>query len=160
MLRNLLFIICIFSVSCTSNRIKDRNVQIVIDIPFSYKYDLNKGIYTVFFDGRPPLEVKFSFTNKEWDKIANSYYELQLNEIKGITEIEDECQIMPKFYTILNITTRNGSQRIKIDDSCDNFYISNWVKAHRINKFINIVFEILKSKKEIKNAPYSNIMYL
>jgi hypothetical protein len=162
MYRLLFAILCILLLSCTANKAKDKNIQIIIDLPSSYKYDLNKRVYTIFFLSRPPLEVQFSLTDKEWDKIVDAYYSLELDELKGKTEI-GECLTlltMPHFQTMLNIKTKLGLQQIKIENDCDDFPISVSAKAGRINKFLDVVFEILKKKKEIQNAPNSDIMYI
>lgn len=160
MFRFLLLTLSIIVNACSSGKIKEDKLEIEIDIPASYNYNLNKQVYRVFFLSKPPLEINFSLTNDEWNEIIKKYYELELDEFKGETTIEDECQIMPKFYTILNVKRVSGLQQIKIDEDCVNFYISNYVRANKVKKFLKFVFAILQSKKEIKNAPKSDILYI
>lgn len=151
---------------CSSNNINDKNIEIVIEFAQSYKYDLHKEVYTVFYINKPPDEIKFHLSDNEKRKIIGKYYDLDINKISGKdkitgnTYIEDKCMIMPKLFTIIHVKGKDKLQEIQIDVGCDDFYLSNFSKAKRIKKFLQFVDGIVKSKPQIKNAPTSNIMYM
>lgn len=67
---------------------------------------------------------------------------------------------MPKFYTILHIKSTSCVQKIKLDEDCEEFEISDRNKVRRVKNFLRFVSEIKRSKPEIKAAPTSDIMYL
>lgn len=159
MKRYLILIIAIIFNACASKQ-KDENIKIVIDYPNSYRYDLDKQVFTVFFSTKPPLEIKFSITKHERTKIKNEYYKLGIDDFAGNTDFADKCVIMPKLYTMLSIKTGSKIQRIQIDEGCNNFVLSNFIKANRVKSFLNLIRNILQSKPQIKNAPTSDIIYL
>ena len=159
-----LFLIVIF-LGCSSNN-KDKNVEIIIEDAQSYKYDLKKEVYTIFYTNKVPTEIKFDLSKEEKDKIAEKYYDLRINKISGNDKrsksiyIEDDCMTMPKLFTKIHLRTKNNLQEIKIDEGCNNFKLSNFNKAKRIKEFIQFVKQIVKSKPQIKNAAESNIIYM
>ena len=150
--------------------IKDKNLEIQIEDAQSYKYDLSKGIFTIFFMGKTPLKINFQLTNDEKNKIIDKYYELGINQIAGKNEIagniyiEDNCLDMPKLTTILKVKSKGRLQMIEIDTSCDDFYqpfyLSNYNVPKRLKDFLQFIFTILQSKPSIKNSPQSDIMYM
>ena len=149
-----------------TDRAKDKNLEIIIEYAQSYKYDLTRSVYTVFYLDKPTTEIKFSLSNEEKNKIIEKYYDLRIHKISGIDKemgtiyIQDRCWIMPKLYTILHVKAKNRLQDIQIDESCDDFHWRNSNRAKRINKFLQLIDEILQSKPEIKNAPKSDIGYM
>ena len=46
---------------------------------------------------------------------------------------------MPKDRTILEVKTKGRKQEIQIDLYYDSFYLSNFIEANRVKKFINFV---------------------
>ena len=158
------FLVLIF-LGCTSNN-KDKNLEIIIEDAQSYKYDLKGEVYTIFYTDKGFSEIKFDLSKEEENKIAEEYYDLRINKIAGDDKrfeniyIEDDCMTMPKLFTKIHVKTKNKLQEIKIDESCNNFKLSNYNEAERIKKFIRFVKQIVKSKPQIKNAPESNIMYM
>jgi len=144
----------------------DKNLQVVIKNALSTKVDLMKGIYTVFFIGKPPLEVKFELTPAEKEQVINKYYSLALYELKEVDPqwktiyIEDECMIMPKTYTYLTVEWDNVTQQIQIDEACDDYSQGKSDRAQRVKAFLHFVNEIIKAKPEVKTAPESDIFYI
>lgn len=151
--------------SCSQKQ-EENDIEIIIEEPQSYKYDLTHRVFTTYYMTKPKIEVKFKLSEDEESAIKKKYYDLkiyeinQINNITGNTLIDDDCGTMPKFYTIIKIKKPASSQEIQIDKSCDNFYLSNFVIAHRIKEFIKIVTDILQSKPEIENVPKSDIIYM
>ncbi|HZH94309.1 MAG TPA: hypothetical protein VEY06_00430, partial [Flavisolibacter sp.] len=77
---------------------KNDNIEIVIQIAQSYRYDLHRGTYTTFNMQRDTI-INFHLTEEEKRQIVHKYYSLGLDDLNGKQEIEDNCLIMPKLYT-------------------------------------------------------------
>lgn len=114
-MKNSFFVCAIILLSCSQPKIKDKNIEIIINSSQSYKFDLKKEIFTVLYLSKPSTELKFHLTKEEKSKIIDKYYSLDIDEIRGKTTIEDECMYMPKSYTILKVNSKNISQEIEID---------------------------------------------
>ena len=71
----------------------DKNLRVVIKNGLSDKVDLMKGVYTVFFIGKPPVEVKFELTSAEKAQIINKYYFLALYELKEVNALSKNCSL-------------------------------------------------------------------
>lgn len=145
---------------------QDRNLQIIIQYAQSYKVDLMKGLYTVLFINKPPLNVEFDLNLIEKAKIIDKFYALKLDEqmpdkVNSATmSFDDNCFIMPKIYTYLNVKGDSLAMQFKIDESCSDFIQPNADKAKKVKAFLDLVNEILKRKAELINAPKSDIFYL
>ena len=161
-----IFLTFLVIMSCSESHIKNPNIDIIIEESTSYKYDLKKGIFTTFYVSKPKLEINFKLSEHENEIITKQFYDLQIQKIRKIDKeigninIKDECDIMPKFYTFLKIKSVESFQEIQIDESCDDFYLSNFTEAKRIKAFLKYVMAILQSKAEIQMAPKSDIIYL
>lgn len=161
---------CHAKVTPETNRKKvpvDYNLEVVVKYALSNKIDLVKGLYTVFFMGKPQTDIKFKLSPSEKQRIIEKYYSLalyELNEVNkttGTVYIEDECMIMPKFYTYLTFKKDSLTQNIQIDEDCDEYNSSDISEAaERVKEFIRFFNGIIRTKPEIKNAPASNIIYL
>lgn len=162
------YVWCVFLLgySCSSNEIIEKITKLEIEDAHSYKYDLDKCIYTVFYMDKQPLEIPFSLTAVEKEQILRAYNELkisELNEKNAITNnilIEDNCMTMPKLFTTLNISANGISRQIQIDEECKSYSFNNLWKAKRVKEFLSVIWKILKSKSEIKNAPKSDVIYM
>lgn len=146
--------------SCSSKQgARAEKLEIVIEDAQSYKYDLSKQTYTVF--GRySDTTVNFRLTNLEKKEIADKYYALRLDEIQGKQMIEDNCEMMPKLFSVLKINSKYQSQEITIDDGCGNYKGLFDTKGKRVVAFLQFVADIIRSKPEIMNAPKSDRVYL
>lgn len=148
----------------------DRNLRIQINYALSYKIDLTEEKYTVFLVGNPDFKqvaVKFSLLATEREAIIMKYYALSLHELiphydsTGDHSIEDECMVMPKLYTQLTIISDNKTQKIKVDEDCEDYSTAERSRlAKRIKAFNQFVYDIVKVKPSVKKAPLSDIMYL
>lgn len=171
----LLILILSLSLSCgskfnpDSNKQKtaiDKNFHLVIEYAQSSKVDVTKGVYTVFFVDRPPLNIKFLLSASERKQIIDKYYSLSIDELNDIDEmtgtvyIEDKCMIMPKTYTYVTVRRDSTIQKIQIYEECDDYSFNMSNKAKRVKAFLQYVDKIIQSKSEVKNAPRSNIMYI
>ena len=145
---------------------QDRNLQIIIQHAQSYKIDLMKGIYTVLFINKAPLNIEFDLNLIEKAKIIDKFYALKLDEqmpdiVNSATmSFDDNCFIMPKIYTYLNVKGDSLAMQFKIDESCSDFIQPNADKARKVKAFLDLVNEILNRKPELRNAPKSDIFYL
>ena len=167
MQRIIYFIVVLVSLSgCHSEKIRDKSLIITINVAQSYKYDLTKSEYTVYFMDRPDTILKFLLSPDEATKIVDKYYALEIDNITGVDKelgtiyIEDNCMIMPKPYTILHVKSKSKSQDIQIDEGCDNYSIDNAKRGKSVKAFLDFIRDIMKSKPEIKNAPHSNVIYM
>lgn len=117
--KNIIFVFLIFNISCSSHR-KTEPIEIVIKSNISYEYDLSHGLYTIFYNNKPPTVIPFHLTDIEIEKITGKYYSLKLDEIKKIDNrtgniyIEDKCMTMPKDCTILQVQTKERKQEYKL----------------------------------------------
>lgn len=164
-MKEIVFISVITLLSCSS-KVKDTNIEIIINDNQSYKYDLKNNVYTIYYMNKAATEIKFNLSKEEKHTIINSYYTLKIdkitdiNKITGNIYIDDKCTTMPKSFTKLHIKTNYSLQEIQIDEDCNDFYLSNYLKAKRIKRFLKVIRNILQSKPQIKNAPVSDIMYM
>ena len=156
-----IFISTVSFFSCNSYNPNDHlPIQVIITIGQSYKYDLKNQIYTVMNISKPSINVKFKLSDHEREKITDKYYALELNNIKTKTFIKDDCREMPKLITTLEVERQNSSHQIFIDIYCNRYSQFDSTKAIRVKDFINYVFDIIKSKSEIKNIPKSDMIYM
>jgi len=164
-MKKLFFLYLLALNSCSQTKIKEKNIDIIIEGSQSYKYDLTHEVFTVFYMSKAPTEIMFHLSNEEKSKIIDKYYALNLEQLKKIDSrtgniyIEDNCMTMPKDYTILRVKTKTISQVIQIDIGCDE-YNSNSNVARRIKEFIKYTLNIIQAKPEIKNAPTSDVIYM
>ena len=160
MLRLIFCIPLFWLISCSSNnKIKNNDIEFIIQESQSYKYDLSQHTYTVF-NMHGATTIHFNLSKNEKEQIVNEYYKLGLDNIHNDIKIEDDCTIMPKLYTTLIIRLHDKTHSLLIDDACSdfNFTLNNY--AQKIKTFLQFIYKILKEKPEIKNAPTSDIMYL
>lgn len=96
-----------------------------------------KGLYTVLFINKPPLNVEFDLNLIEKAKIIDKFYALKLDEqmpdkVNSATmSFDDNCFIMPKIYTYLNVKGDSLAMQFKIDESCSDFIQPNADKAKK-----------------------------
>jgi len=142
------------------------SIDIIIEFPQSYKYDLKNEVYSVYYMNKPPTNIKFHLSTIERRLIEKNYYSLGIDKLKIEGKkstkifIKDKCMTMPKDYFIIHITHAGTYQEIKIDASCDNFYAWNINNANRLKQFIKLILDIIYSKPAVKNAPKSDILYM
>ncbi len=152
--------IVILFLSCAHHTKNNINIELKMEIGNSYKYDILKELYVIYYINKPPTEIKFKLSDMEKKSINKKYYELNLDKLPEKLTIENNCNIMPKVFNVLNIKRDQLMQQIRIDRSCNDYSLFKKGKAKRINDFIDFIKNILNSKPEIKNAPKSNIHYL
>jgi hypothetical protein len=161
MFRLLMFGFLLTQTACLRNAaIVDPNIDISIAGAQSYKYDLTKQTYTVFRIFKADTIIHFELSVKEREQIIQQYYDLELNDIKGTHSIEDDCMIMPKLYTTLQVKSQHGLQEIMIDEECSDFKPGVTGEGKRIQVFLKFVKKIINSKPAISSAPQSDILYL
>ena len=166
MIRKKLYFILLILFSSCSLKPKHEPIEVIVKFNESYKYDLSKGEYTIFYLNQPPTIINFHLSAQEMKEIQNKYYSLNIDKIKKNDKrnekifMVDNCRIMPKDNTILNIQSKNIKQEIQIDLYCNSYPLSNWIEARHVKRFIAFVVKIIRSKPEIKNAPLSDILYM
>lgn len=147
-------------IGCSTKGPIDPSIEIQLEFPGSYKYDVKNEIYTVYFMEKPPLEVKFHLSDDEVNRIINKYYDLGINKLSQDLLIRDNCLTMPKVLTALRVKTKKQVQRIQIDEDCDDFKFSNSGKANRVKTFMKFIRDIIGAKPEVQKAPKSDFIYM
>jgi hypothetical protein len=148
----------IFFYGCSAK--KENELDITVQSAQSSKIDIGASTYTVYFISKEPSVINFQLSEEEKDEIVQAKKELLSNWEPVQTIIEDSCWYDPKLYTRLTINSKKGLSVIDIDGGCDNFYPGNSHYAIRVKKFIAKIYKTIKSKKEIEDAPESDIPYL
>ncbi|MDZ4793323.1 MAG: hypothetical protein SGI83_03510 [Bacteroidota bacterium] len=144
---------------CKIKNYSNERVDIVIEIVQSYKYDIGKKVYTVYFLEKKPNEIFFELSKEEDMKVQEKYYALNLDKCNGNFEIENNCLITPKLYTVVTMNSKNNKQRIKIYSDCNKYSSKDLKMAKRVNEFINFIIELVQKKPEIRNAIPSDMLY-
>lgn len=152
----LLVLITLFCLSCKKeNQIKN----ISIKEGMSSTTDMFHGKYVVNMMNTSPVTVNFKFSNSEKDTIQQVYLKNRLYKESDSIFLEDiNNELVPKIPTKYTIEfDDNSRQVIVIYNESDLDSIKG--KSNVIN-FIKRIRLILDSKKEIKNAPISNVEYI
>ena len=145
---------------CAGKRVIDRNIGIEVSFAQSWKADLKKDSFTMFYASKPALGIKLSLTDEERNQLVDSWYSLELDQFSGQTTISDNCMIMPKLNTVIRATTAAHSQEITIDAHCEDFSVFSAKKAERLKKFIKLFRAIVFSKPAVRDAPKSDVFYM
>jgi hypothetical protein len=149
----------LFLQSCSYHQRNQKGIEIVIEIVQSYKIDLKAEIYTVYFLTKEPLEIKFQLTEEERREIIDLFDSLKYNRKVDWEYIGDSCWDAPKLYTIVSIKPEEKIHKVYIDIGCGAYYHNDEQMAIQYKRLILLIRKILKSKKEIKEAPKSDIGY-
>ena len=137
----------------------NNSINLLLESGFDKKWDLNKGIYYVWVDGKF-IEVKFNLSKREMKKIVRNIYLYKIDKLHSKVNIADSCRIMPKIYTKLNLKIKTKSINIEIDTACNNYFYYKKFNPQNVKKFIQSLLDILKANSEIKNSIESNMIYL
>jgi len=159
MIKLILFV----TMSCAGCGIKrevDRNVAIEVAFAQTWKVDLKKDSFTMFYISRSPLAINLGLTQAEKTRITDAWYSLELDQLSPQTTIHDNCRGMPKLNTVIRARTAAHSQEITIDAHCDDFSLFDSKKAERVKKFIKIIQDIVFSRPTVKGAPNSDVFYM
>ena len=152
----LLVLITLFCLSCKKeNQIKN----ISIKEGMSSTTDMFHGKYVINMMNTSPVIVNFKFSNSEKDTIQQVYLKNRLDKESDSIFLEDiNNELVPKILTKYTIEFDNNSRQvIVIYNASDLDSIKG--KPNVIN-FIKRIRLILDRKKEIKNAPISNVEYI
>ncbi len=144
---------------CGCSTSKENQLDIIIQFAKSSKIDIKASTYTVYFIAKDPVIMHFTLSEKEKEDIVQAKKALLINWEPVRTTIEDSCWHDPKLYTRITINSKKGLSIIDIDNGCNGFYPSNSDHAIRIKEFIKKIKEIVKSKKEVKDAPETDMSY-
>ena len=152
----LLVLITLFCLSCK----REKHIKnISIEKGMSSTTDLFHGKYVVNMMNTPSVIVNFKFSNSEKNTIRQVYLENRLDKESDSIFLEDiNNELVPKIPAKYTIEfDDNSRQVIVIYNASDLDSIKG--KPNVIN-FIKRIRLILDSKKEIKNAPISNVEYI
>lgn len=152
----LLVLITLF---CLSWKKENQIKNISIKEGMSSTTDMFHGKYVVNMMNTSPVTVNFKFSNSERNTIRQVYLKNRLDKESDSIFLEDiNNELVPKIPTKYTIEfDDNSRQVIVIYNASDLDSIKG--KPNVIN-FIKRIRLILDSKKEIKNAPISNVEYI
>lgn len=142
---------------------KTDDVQIqkmIIKMGQSYKIDLEKETYTVYFMNGTSYDCKFTLNNQEKTDINEMAKECGFTKLQGNVRIEDECRMFPKVMTELSFYAGNNHVQVSIDAGCSKH---PWIKdqeADGIVKFLKFLNEKVMVKPEVAKAPQTDIRYM
>lgn len=162
------YILLFIFISCAAKKNMDKNIEFIITMEQSYKYDLKNEIYTIYgvkkydsirktyFVSGTPLEIKFNLSEEEKTKIKKKYYDLGIDEMPTKMIVNDSCFApFPRMFYTLYVYAGKKRQNLNIDIDCDAYGYPNYYKGIVLKNFLNFCLTILRTKPEIKNSPKS-----
>ena len=157
-MKKIIFLIPVLFISCIKKDIK----SIVINNNQSTELNLFEGKYTVHFMSKKEANYNFSISDKEITDIKNTYHNLDISSYDDEVLVTDSTQpiIMPVSYNVYIINFSDGTKqtfKINMDLKKNPLEIK---KFSQLKIFIDKLNAIIKSKKEIINAPKSDFKYI
>ena len=152
--------IAAYCAGCRGKPEVDRNIAIEVAFAQTWKVNLKKDTFTMFYLSRPPLAIPLGLTGEERSHITDAWYSLKLDRIEGMTTLKDNCNRMPKLFTVIKATTAHTSQEISIDENCEDPGFFDSGREKRLKKFLRLVKDIVFSRAAVKNAPESDVFYM
>jgi len=160
-IHTLLLLIYVLLACCNASEItENKTLQIVVKYEQSYEVDLSRGIYIVYYFNKSPTTIKFRLKKNEYDNLQKVFYDLMLHKLPDSLDLVDDCHVMPKLFTYIDVQTELRHQKFKINEECSRFHILDQGKANRILKFIKHFRELIEQIPEIRTAPKSDIHYI
>jgi hypothetical protein len=114
----------------------------------------------MYYISRQPLAISLGLTEDERSRIAEAWYLLKLDRISGRTTLADNCNRMPKLYTVIKATTVHTSQEISIDENCEDPGFFDSGREKRMKKFLRLVRDLVFSRPAVRAAPKSDVFYM
>jgi hypothetical protein len=145
---------------CMDKQVDDRSIAIEVAFAQTWKVNLKKDTFTMFYMSRPPLVISLGLTEVERNRIIDAWYQFHLDRIEGKTTLKDNCNSMPKLFTIIKATTTSTSQEISIDEHCGDPGFFDSGREKRMKKFLRLVKDIVFSRPAVRDAPKSDVFYM
>ena len=146
---------------CTWASSQTNSQQCLFDLSIEFskirKCDFCQGVYCIYSDGAF-VSIPFNLSKRDQKRLYKNYYRLGLQNLEKDKFYYDSCIYQPKSYNTLHFNIKGESQVIKIDPNCDEFEPLDRLSAKNVQKYITLIKKIMHSKKEILNAPKSNII--
>lgn len=142
---------------------KDNDIQIqqlTVKKGHSYKIDLEKATYTVYFMNGRSSDYKFTLSDQEKRDISKMAQVCGLTKLTGKVEIEDKCDMFPKVMTELSFSVGKNHVQVSIDAGCDEHPLFKQGKAEDIIKFLKFLQDKIAAKPEVAKAPQSDVRYM
>ncbi|HEX8576376.1 MAG TPA: hypothetical protein VF677_08790 [Flavobacterium sp.] len=152
-----IIIIALLFISCTKKNIN----SIVIQNDRSSEINLFEGEYIIHFMSKEDSKYKFPIDREEILEIKNTYERENIFDYgKELIAVEEELFSVPLSDTKYIIHFEDGTKQVIIVRTD---FVKNPLdmkKYRRLKKFIDKINDIIKSKKEIQNAPRSDVFYM
>jgi hypothetical protein len=148
--------------ACNPER-KEDDVQIqkiIVKMGHSYKIDLEKETYTVYFMNGTSAESKFTLSDQERTDILKMSQECGLGKFTGNVKVEDNCNMFPKILTKMSFSAGGNNVEVSIDQFCKEHVWTQRKEAKRVLKFLKFLREKIFAKPEVAKAPKTDVMYL
>jgi len=156
-----LFLIAMLFACNPESKVNDIQIQkIIVKTGVSYKIDLEKETYTVYFMNGTSYYCKFTLSDKEKKDISNMSQECGLARLTGNVQVEDKCQMFPKVFTEMSFYAWDNNVQVSIDESCDKHPFFKKRESEDILKFLKFLRAIVSSKPEVIKAPKTDIRYM
>lgn len=155
-MRKIIFILSLIFMSCVRNDVD----SIVVQYDNSSEINLFKGSYVVHFMDKDDSYYNFSISENEITEVKRTYNNQDIsNYEKELLIVDDKPLIMPTSDTKYIVSLSNGNEQTFIIRTDYRNNPLNTEKYKNLKVFIEKIDDIIKSKKEIKNAEKSNILY-
>ena len=139
---------------------KQKIYDVAIKTGISSTIDLKKGLYVVFYQDKPPAEVKFSLSQYEIENINAMAKRLYLSISETELNIVDTCLSIPKIITRIDIEINGKRKNIFIDMNCaGDSGIDETEKAKQTNALVSQIAKIIHAKPRVKEITGSDILY-
>ncbi|MVX34621.1 hypothetical protein [Myroides sp. LoEW2-1] len=155
-MRKITFILPLIFMSCVRNGID----SIVVQYNNSSEINLFKGLYIVQFMDKEDFCYNFSISENEIIEVKRIYDNQNIsNYEKELLIVDDKPLIMPTSDTKYVVSLSNGNKQTFIVRTDYRNNPLDTEKYKNLKVFIEKINDIIKSKKEIKDAEKSNILY-
>ncbi|WP_407477980.1 hypothetical protein [Elizabethkingia anophelis] len=153
------FLLVLIIFICLSCKKENQIKNISIKEGMSSTTDIFHGKYVVNMMNTSPITVNFKFSNPEKDTIQQVYLKNRLDKESDSIFLEDiNNELMPKIPTKYTIEFDDNSRQVIVIYNASD--LDSIMGKPNVINFIKRIRLILDSKKEIKNAPISNVEYI
>lgn len=153
-MKKLIFIIPFIILSCNKKEI----TSVVINNDGSSEIDLFNGEYIVYYMDKEDTKINFTVKEAEILQVKKSYVSENIGKYgEEILVVDDAPIMMPAYDTQYIITFEDGSKQTIIIRTDFRKNPIDAEKYKNLKVFIEKIDKMISSKKEIQEAPKSNV---
>ena len=154
------FIVMLFACNPKSNDTDIQIQKITVKMGMSYKIDLEKETYTVYFMNGTSYDCRFTLSDKDRMEILKMAKFCGLTKLTGNIEVEDNCDMAPKVMTEMSFYAGVSKVQVSIDEFCDEHPFFKQRQPEEILKFLTFLRKKIFSKPEVIKAPQTDVRYM